>query len=55
MGWILGSGVMVMIAVVMSLVMCLLNLCMVAIDFIYGMLVALSLGLFYFLVIIFNI
>lgn len=54
-GWIFGSGVMVMIAVVTLLVMRLSNLRMVAIDFIYGTLVALSLGLFYFLVIIFNI
>lgn len=43
---------MVMIAVVTSLAMRLPNPRMVAIDFLYGMLVALPLGAFYFLVVI---
>ncbi|MFP1462195.1 FUSC family protein [Escherichia coli] len=46
-----GSGAMVMIAVVTSLAMRLPNPRMVAIDFIYGTLAALPLGLLYFLVI----
>ncbi len=53
-GWTSGSGAMVMIAVVTSLAMRLPNPCMVAIDFIYGTLAALPLGLLYFLVIIPN-
>lgn len=51
-GWTSGSGAMVMIAVVTSLAMRLPNPRMVAIDFLYGMLVALPLGGLYFLVII---
>lgn len=51
-GWTSGSGAMVMIAVVTSLAMRLPNPRMVAIDFLYGMLVALPLGAFYFLVVI---
>ncbi len=51
-GWTSGSGAMVMIAVVTSLAMRLPNPRMVAIDFIYGTLAALPLGLLYFLVII---
>ncbi len=51
-GWTSGSGAMVMIAVVTSLAMRLPNRRMVAIDFIYGTLAALPLGLLYFLVII---
>ena len=53
-GWTSGSGAMVMIAVVTSLAMRLPNPRMVAIDFIYGTLAALPLGLLYFLVIIPN-
>lgn len=51
-GWTSGSGAMVMIAVVTSLAMRLPNPRMVALDFVYGMLIALPLGAFYFLVII---
>ena len=51
-GWTSGSGAMVMIAVVTSLAMRLPNPRMVALDFLYGMLVALPLGGLYFLVII---
>lgn len=51
-GWTSGSGAMVMIAVVTSLAMRLPNPRMVSLDFLYGMLVALPLGAFYFLVII---
>lgn len=51
-GWTSGSGAMVMIAVVTSLAMRLPNPRMVAIDFIYGTIVALPLGALYFLVII---
>lgn len=51
-GWTSGSGAMVMIAVVTSLAMRLPNPRMVAMDFLYGMLVALPLGSLYFLVII---
>lgn len=51
-GWTSGSGAMVMIAVVTSLAMRLPNPRMVALDFLYGMLVALPLGAFYFLVVI---
>lgn len=47
-GWTSGSGAMVMIAVVTSLAMRLPNPRMVAIDFIYGTLAALPLGLLYF-------
>ncbi len=50
-GWTSGSGAMVMIAVVTSLAMRLPNPRMVAIDFLYGALAALPLGLLYFLVI----
>lgn len=53
-GWTSGNGVMVMIAVVSSLAMRLPNPHMVCIDFIYGTLAALPLGLLYFLVIIPN-
>lgn len=53
-GWTSGSGAMVMIAVVTSLAMRLPNPRMVGIDFIYGTLAALPLGLLYFLVIIPN-
>ncbi|HFZ8996169.1 TPA: p-hydroxybenzoic acid efflux pump subunit AaeB [Citrobacter freundii] len=51
-GWTSGNGAMVMIAVVTSLAMRLPNPRMVAIDFIYGTLVALPLGALYFLVIL---
>lgn len=51
-GWTSGSGAMVMIAVVTSLAMRLPNPRMVSLDFLYGMLVALPLGAFYFLVVI---
>lgn len=51
-GWTSGSGAMVMIAVVTSLAMRLPNPRMVALDFLYGMLVALPLGALYFLIII---
>lgn len=51
-GWTSGSGAMVMIAVVTSLAMRLPNPRMVSLDFLYGMLVALPLGAFYFLVIL---
>lgn len=51
-GWTSGSGAMVMIAVVTALAMRLPNPRMVALDFVYGMLAALPLGAFYFLVII---
>ncbi len=47
-GWTSGSGAMVMIAVVTSLAIRLPNPRMVAIDFIYGTLAALPLGLLYF-------
>ncbi|MBS0849573.1 p-hydroxybenzoic acid efflux pump subunit AaeB [Citrobacter sp. JGM124] len=50
-GWLSGSGAMVMIAVVTSLAMRLPNPRMVALDFLYGMLMALPIGAFYFLVI----
>ena len=49
-GWTSGSGAMIMIAVVTALAMRLPNPRMVALDFVYGMLVALPLGAFYFLV-----
>lgn len=51
-GWTSGSGSMVMIAVVTSLAMRLPNPKMVAKDFIYGMLWALPIGSFYYLVIL---
>jgi p-hydroxybenzoic acid efflux pump subunit AaeB len=51
-GWTSGSGAMVMIAVVTALAMRLPNPRMVSLDFLYGMLVALPLGAFYFLVIL---
>jgi len=51
-GWTSGNGAMVMIAVVTALAMRLPNPRMVALDFVYGMLVALPLGAFYFLVIL---
>lgn len=51
-GWTSGSGAMVMIAVVTSLAMRLPNPRMVAIDFLYGTLLALPLGTLFFLVII---
>jgi len=51
-GWTSGSGAMVMIAVITALAMRLPNPRMVALDFVYGMLIALPLGAFYFLVII---
>lgn len=51
-GWVSGSGAMVMIAVVTSLAMRLPNPRMVALDFLYGMLMALPIGALYFLVII---
>lgn len=51
-GWTSGSGAMVMIAVVTALAMRLPNPRMVALDFVYGMLAALPLGAFYFLVLI---
>ncbi|MCS3433200.1 p-hydroxybenzoic acid efflux pump subunit AaeB [Klebsiella sp. BIGb0407] len=51
-GWTSGSGAMVMIAVVTSLAMRLPNPRMVALDFVYGMLAALPIGAFYFLVIL---
>ncbi len=51
-GWASGSGAMVMIAVVTSLAMRLPNPRMVALDFVYGMLIAFPLGALYFLVII---
>lgn len=51
-GWTSGSGAMVMIAVVTSLAMRLPNPRMVSLDFLYGMLIALPLGAFYFLVIL---
>lgn len=50
-GWTSGNGAIVMIAVVTALAMRLPNPRMVALDFVYGMLVALPLGAFYFLVI----
>ena len=51
-GWVSGSGAMVMIAVVTSLAMRLPNPRMVALDFLYGMLMALPIGALYFLVIL---
>lgn len=51
-GWTSGSGTMVMIAVVTSLAMRLPNPAMVAKDFVYGMLWALPIGAFYFLVVL---
>lgn len=51
-GWTSGSGAMVMIAVVTSLAMRLPNPRMVAVDFLYGTLLALPLGTLFFLVII---
>lgn len=51
-GWVSGSGAMVMIAVVTSLAMRMPNPRMVALDFLYGMLIALPLGAFYFLLVI---
>ncbi|AJZ91386.1 p-hydroxybenzoic acid efflux pump subunit AaeB [Cedecea neteri] len=51
-GWTSGSGAMVMIAVVTALAMRLPNPRMVSLDFLYGMLVALPLGAFYFLVVL---
>ncbi|YCI81260.1 p-hydroxybenzoic acid efflux pump subunit AaeB [Enterobacteriaceae bacterium] len=51
-GWTSGNGAIVMIAVVTALAMRLPNPRMVALDFVYGMLVALPLGAFYFLVIL---
>lgn len=51
-GWTSGSTAMVMIAVVTSLAMRLPNPRMVALDFVYGTLVALPLGAFYFLVVL---
>ncbi len=53
-GWTSGSGAMVMIAVVTSLAMRLPNPRMVAIDFVYGTLAALPIGLLYFLFLIPN-
>lgn len=50
-GWESGSAAMVMIAVVTSLAMRLPSPKMVALDFLYGMLVALPLGALYFLLI----
>ncbi|MEA1062558.1 p-hydroxybenzoic acid efflux pump subunit AaeB [Erwinia sp. HR93] len=51
-GWTSGSSAMVMIAVVTSLAMRLPNPKMVAIDFLYGMIAALPIGAFYFLVVL---
>lgn len=51
-GWTSGSGAMIMIAVVTSLAMRLPNPRIVAIDFVFGTLAALPLGIFYFLVVI---
>ncbi|WP_194208048.1 p-hydroxybenzoic acid efflux pump subunit AaeB [Superficieibacter sp. 1612_C1] len=51
-GWTSGSGAMVMIAVVTALAMRLPNPRMVAIDFLFGTVVALPLGALFFLVII---
>ncbi|MBK4715365.1 MULTISPECIES: p-hydroxybenzoic acid efflux pump subunit AaeB [Tenebrionibacter/Tenebrionicola group] len=51
-GWTSGSSAMVMIAVVISLAMRLPNPRMVALDFVYGMLMALPLGSLYFLIIL---
>ncbi|MEO3990424.1 p-hydroxybenzoic acid efflux pump subunit AaeB [Pseudocitrobacter cyperus] len=51
-GWTSGSGAMVMIAVVTALAMRLPNPRMVAVDFLYGTLLALPLGTLFFLVII---
>lgn len=51
-GWTSGSGAMVMIAVVTSLAMRLPNPRMVAVDFLYGTLLALPLGTLFFLVIL---
>lgn len=51
-GWTSGSVAMVMIAVVTALAMRLPNPRMVSLDFLYGMLVALPLGAFYFLVVL---
>ena len=53
-GWTSGSAAMVMIAVVTSLAMRLPNPKMVALDFVYGMLAALPIGTFYFLVVMPN-
>ncbi|NDJ56160.1 p-hydroxybenzoic acid efflux pump subunit AaeB [Enterobacteriaceae bacterium 4M9] len=53
-GWTSGSAAMVMIAVVTSLAMRLPNPKMVALDFVYGMLAALPIGAFYFLVVMPN-
>ncbi|EMH4163498.1 p-hydroxybenzoic acid efflux pump subunit AaeB [Pluralibacter gergoviae] len=50
-GWTSGSSAMVMIAVVTALAMRLPNPRMVAMDFVYGTIVALPLGALYFLVI----
>lgn len=51
-GWTSGSGAMIMIAVVTALAMRLPNPRMVSLDFLYGMLAALPLGAFYFLVVL---
>lgn len=51
-GWTSGSGAMVMIAVITALAMRLPNPRMASLDFLYGTLVALPLGAFYFLVIL---
>lgn len=53
-GWTSGSAAMVMIAVVTALAMRLPNPKMVALDFVYGMLAALPIGAFYFLVVMPN-
>jgi len=50
-GWTSGSAAMVMIAIVTSLAMRSPNPRLLGIDFFYGMLAALPLGLFYFLVV----
>lgn len=53
-GWTSGSSAMVMIAVVTSLAMRMPNPKMVAVDFVYGMLAALPVGAFFFLIVLPN-
>jgi len=49
-GWTSGSGAMVMLAVITALAMRMPNPLMMAKDFLYGMLVAIPLGAFYYMV-----
>lgn len=49
-GWTSGSGAMVMLAVITALAMRMPNPLMMAKDFLYGMIVAIPLGAFYYMV-----